>query len=155
MSSHGPWRTDDFDALSWHDAHVHGLNLNAFNSDLGTADLSLDIDFILRWKSLDSGFEFTVSQATLCFHEVSDLRVALDYKSPTAGMCPFAIDHIEREQLEWRHDGETYRWVIVINWPPGSIEFASPGFTQTLIGVPHVQTEQWLQEQDRRSASAA
>jgi len=155
MSKHGPWRTDDFEALSWHDAHVHGLNLDAFNPGEGTANLSLDIDYILEWKNVGAGFEFTVAQATLRFHEVFGLKIALDYESPTAGMSPFAIDHIEREVIERKYGSQTYRWTIAINWPVGSIEFQSPGFTQILVGESHVQGQQWLEEKDRNSPSAA
>ena len=40
----GPWSTNDFDAMSWHDVHVHGFRFASLNESLGSADVVLDID---------------------------------------------------------------------------------------------------------------
>ena len=48
MNNLGPWSTEDFEQLSWHDVHVHGIKLEEFWPDNGSADLLLDIDYILR-----------------------------------------------------------------------------------------------------------
>jgi hypothetical protein len=37
----GPWRTEDFDSLSWHDVHVHGLRFASFSEDEGSTELVL------------------------------------------------------------------------------------------------------------------
>ena len=99
------WHTADFDALSWHDVHVHGFRI-VENGD-GTAELQLDIDFILEWLSLESGhglFRFRIAQAMLQFHEVFGLRFALDYVACSAGMSAFAIEGITRVPLREAED---------------------------------------------------
>ena len=90
MSDRGPWGTEDFEAMSWHDVHVHGIRLEGFNEAEGSADLVLDIDYILNWQKSGSGFLFTVCQAVLRFHNVFGLKVELNYAAPSAGMCPFS-----------------------------------------------------------------
>src|SRR5882757_2142473 len=97
MDRAGPWTNDDFDALGWHDVHVHGVRLEAFKEENGSADLILDIDYILKWEKSGQGFLFTVCRADLQFHNVFGLRLTLDYATPTAGMCAFSLEGIERE----------------------------------------------------------
>ena len=155
MSSAGPWHTEDFDSLSWHDVHVHGVRFDTFKDDNGSADLALDIDYILKWEKAGPGFQFTVCQADLRLHDVVDLKFNLDYATPKAGMCPFSIDGVEREVVSFPNGYQSYRWRIKINWPSGLLEFQAPGFTQTLIGTPHVQSHQALQPEQRRGAVAA
>lgn len=155
MSQSGPWTTEHFDALSWHDVHVHGFRLDTFREDEGAADLVLDIDYILEWHNVEGAFEFTVCPATLRFHEVFALRLSLDYAGPTAGMCPFSIHGIEREPLAFPTGHTSYKWRIPINWPRGEIEFQAPGFTQTLTGTPRPHSAQWLAPEHRANGRAA
>jgi hypothetical protein len=140
----GPWSNDDFDNLSWHDVHVHALRFGAFNETEGTCDLLLDLDYILRWEKAQDGFLFTVCQAILRFHRVFNFKMALDYASPTAGMCPFSIDGIVREPVQAPTGYKYYRWRITINWPQGTLEFEAPNFAQTLVGSPSIQNGQSL-----------
>jgi hypothetical protein len=51
MNSAGPWTTNDFDAMSWHDVHVHEFRLDGYKESEGSADLILDIDYILKWDN--------------------------------------------------------------------------------------------------------
>ena len=139
MNASGPWTTDYFDAMSWHDVHVHGLRMDAFNDQNGSADLVLDIDYILKWEKAEDTIRFTVCRADLRFHDVFALKLTLDYAAPTAGMCPFSISGIEREVLTGR---KSYAWRLPVNWPTGSLEFQAPGFTQVLTGKPRVQLGQ-------------
>ena len=150
MNKLGPWTTDDFDGLSWHDVHVYGFQLDTFKPDDGVADLILDIDYILEWKNTEEGFMFTVCQAVLRFHEVFMLNMKLDYATSTAGMCPIRIDKIERLLLEYPGGSTSYHWKIEVNWPPGIIEFDALGFTQTLIGQPVVSDDQALPQETRQ-----
>jgi hypothetical protein len=149
MNHLGPWTNDDYNTLSWHDVHIYGFQLETFNSENGTADLLLDIDYILRWENTKEGFLFTVCQAALCFHEVFNLRFSLDYMTPTVGLCPFALADVERELLEFPTGHKTYQWSLPFNWPSGKIEFEAPGFTQTLIGTPQLQGWQTLPPEKR------
>jgi hypothetical protein len=149
MTNLGPWHTEDFDTLSWHDVHVHGVRLGAFNPDEGEADLFLDIDYILNWEKIEDEFRFTVCRAELVFHSAFRLKMTLDYATRTAGMCPFSIDGIEREFLSFPTGFTSFRWRIPINFPVGSIEFEAPRFTQTLTGKPVVQSRQSLSSEQR------
>jgi hypothetical protein len=155
MSDRGPWGTADFEALSWHDVHVHGFRLEGFNAEEGSAELVLDIDYILRWQESGEGFLFTVCQAVLRFHSVFGLKLELNYAAPSAGMCPFSVAGVERELLVAPNGHKSYRWRIPINWPQGSLEFEAPGFTQTLIGEPHFQSQQFLPPEKRNGSVAA
>jgi hypothetical protein len=145
LNNLGPWHTEDFEALSWHDVHVHGLSLDTFAPNEGACDLVLDIDYILNWSESEAGIVFTVCRATLRFHAVFGLKLILDYKSPTAGMSPFSINEIKREVVAYQNGTGTYHWKILVNWPVGSLEFEASEFTQTLVGLPRVQEQQWLE----------
>jgi len=155
MNEHGPWTTDDFDELSWHDVHVHAFRLDSFDEATGTADLLLDLDFLLEWGQDADGFWFIVCPACLRFLEVFALRMSLDYESPTAGMCPFSIHQIRRKPLENLAQSESYRWQILINWPKGEIAFQASGFTQVLTGTPRRHRGQWLESAERSGVGAA
>ena len=155
MNSAGPWHTEDFDSLSWHDVHVHGFRLDTFKDESGSADLVFDIDYILKWEKSGDGFLFTVCQADLRFHQVFGLTFSLDYATPTAGMCPFSIAGVERELVKFPTGFQSYRWRLPINWPKGLCEFQAPGFTQTLTGAPYVQSHQALTPEKRRGGIAA
>ena len=153
MNNHGPWTTEDFDSLSWHDVHVHGLRLAGFNATHGSADLVLDIDYILKWEKFGTGFQFTLCPAELTFHGVFGLKVELDYATPTAGMCPFSIHAVNREPLESSSGSKSYRWHIPINWPHGSLRFEAPAFTLALVGTPLVHSQQSLSPEQRARAA--
>ncbi|MCL2297917.1 MAG: hypothetical protein FWC38_03800 [Proteobacteria bacterium] len=138
--------------MSWHDVHVHGFRLASFNEAESTADLVFDIDYILEWKQDGCVFTFVVCPATLCFKDAFDLQFSLDYAKPTAGMCPFSINRIRREQIEFPTGYKSYQWVIEIDWPNGEICFQSPGFIQTLTGSPKSVAEQWLSSELRNNS---
>jgi hypothetical protein len=137
------WTEEDFDSLSWHDNHVHAMELANFNEENGTCDLVLMIDHILDWiGAADRTISFRVAPALLTFHDVFALRVELDYARVSAGMTPFSIDRIEREPLSYG----SFRWKIAINWPEGSITFEAPRFTQQLTGEPVESSTQALHD---------
>lgn len=143
------WHTEDFESLYWHDIHIYGFHFDSFIPEEGVTDLIFDIDYILKWESVNNELLFTVCRATLRFHKVFGMRFMLDYATPSAGMCPFSIDGIEREFLKHSTDFNSFHWSIKVNWPQGYIEFDSSGFTQTLIGMPVVQSSQSLSSKHR------
>ena len=150
MKKNGPWNTDDFDLMSWHDVHVHGFKLIDFDDDEGAADLLLDIDYILNWEQTDNEFMFTVCRAELRFHKVFGMKFELDYETPKAGMCPFSIDGIERKPLEFSTGYKSFYWRIPISWPRGFIEFQAPSFNQIMVGEPFLQKDQLLSSEKRK-----
>ena len=137
------WSNEHFSELSWHDNHVHGFVIRA--GAHGAGELELDLDFILEW--LPSGGTrcmFRMAPATLTFHEVTDLDVALSYTSPSAALGPFSLQSIGREPFVHPNGHASFRWNLAVNWPSGSITFISSGFTQVLRAEPVESSEQYL-----------
>jgi hypothetical protein len=141
------WVTADYDDLSWHHNHVHGLAIQS--GPHGCGDLILDIDFIVEWVQCGERFEFILAPADLVFHSVSRLKVEVDYENPQAAITPFSISGIERELVSYPTGYTSYRWSIEVNWPEGLIEFAAPGFTQTLRSTPIRVGQQFLETHAR------
>ncbi|MEM6554059.1 MAG: hypothetical protein AAF750_18230 [Planctomycetota bacterium] len=144
------WTTDDFESLSWHDCHVHGFRFGPLNEECGSADLLFDIDFIEQWQCGDDGVcRFVLAPATLTFHAATELRLDIDFEAIQAGMAPFSLDGIEREQVQYTPRHSSYRWRLPVNWPSGEITFESPGFTQVRRGETRVTTNQCLSAAER------
>lgn len=142
------WTHERFEELSWHDNHVHAMRITEGRHGAGA--LILDLDFILEWmKSPGGQFQFRLAPALLRFVEVTNLRISLDYATPTAALGPFSIHAIERT-LEKRERYEAQLWTIDVNWPAGEIVFEANGFEQQLYGVPVISNEQCLKPHERR-----
>jgi hypothetical protein len=74
--------TDEYDALRWHDNIIYALHLDAADPDRGVwrSDLVLDIDHIVEWIcGTDGSVQFRIAPATLVFHDVTDLRITIDF----------------------------------------------------------------------------
>jgi hypothetical protein len=141
------WTHRQFDEMSWHDNHVHALRIVAGSH--GAGRLILDIDYILDWVKGDGGScRFRIVPATLEFIDVTNLRFALDYATPTAGLAPFSIHAIER-RMEHRERYEAQIWTIQINWPVGEISFEAAGFEQRGFGEPILTAAQFLNPEAR------
>jgi hypothetical protein len=146
------WYTADFDRMSWHDVHVHGFRI--VETGEGVADLVFDLDYILEWlgPEADGHYRFRVAQAILQFHDVSALRLALDYEACSATPGPFLISRIARTPLRLDAGGDDagpWRWEIEVIWPEGDLAFDSPGFSQWLVGEVVEQPAQWLRPEQR------
>lgn len=140
------WTDQQFEQMSWHDNYVHALRVVEGSNGLG--ELVLDIDYILEWVNGTEGFQFKVTPATLAFRDVSGLRIALDYATPTAGIGPFSIHAIERSR-EPREHYVAQSWKIVINWPVGEITFEASGFVQRSHGRVIFSNAQGLRPEER------
>jgi hypothetical protein len=146
----------DFERLTWHDCTIWGLELHPPDPDAGdwACDLVLDIDFIVEWLCDVGGrgcAQFRVAPATLRFHTVADLRIAITWGGPGVLLHEAAIDRIEREPIAAAPGGQpVHRWRIALNWPPaGEIAFTASGFTQTLRAEPVVTGRQSLPRRGR------
>jgi hypothetical protein len=149
----------DFERLSWHDCHLWRLEIRAGDPgvDDWTSDLALDIDFIVEWLcTTDGRAAFRVAPATLVFHGVTDLRIAIDWgdSGHRTALHEVSIDRIEREPVRDQKvylDRRYHRWVIRLNWPrDGEIAFGAAGFTQTLRSDPVLVEEQRLSARERQ-----
>ena len=88
------WTNDDFEAMSWHDCHVHALRIT--EGQHGSGELELDIDYILEWRREQNTYSFLLVPARLRFHDVFALRIAVDWHHASAGLGPFSLSGIER-----------------------------------------------------------
>ena len=140
------WTHQNFSEMSWHDNHVHALRI--VEGPHGAGELILDLDYILEWIREPDGYKFRILPVALRFIEVTDLRVALDYATPTAALGPFSIHSIERRTVpRERYAAEI--WKISINWPKGEITFEAKGYEQQATGTAVVSKSQCLHPAER------
>ena len=140
------WTDQQFEEMSWHDNHVHALRI--VEGEYGAGELTLDLDYIVEWICDADRYRFRIVPVCLRFLEVTDLRVVLDYSTPTAALGPFSIHAIERRS-EVRERYVAQLWKIAINWPQGEIVFEAKGFEQRGIGTPVVSEHQCLRPEER------
>lgn len=143
------WTDADFDAMSWHDNHVHALEIRS--GDHSAGELLLGLGYILEWLPPVQGVHtFRIAPAVLHFRDVIDLSIQLDYATPSAALTPFSISSITKDVHAFPTRGHTYRWKIDVNWPEGSITFLASGYSQSLTGPAVVTPEQFLSLAQRR-----
>lgn len=121
-------------------------------------DLVLDIDHtVASVPGDDERLRFLVAPATFIFHNVTDLRISIDFDDSGLQMASseIRIGGVTRmQQLEEEQniclDRPYYFWRIEIMSPPASeITFGASGFTQTLRAEPVLQAEQKLASPSR------
>lgn len=148
----------EFDGLRWHDNALYGLRLDLGDPARGDwrSDLVLDIDHIVAWLcGPDGRVRFRVAPATLTFHHVTDLRIAVDCgdSGNRTALHALSINAITRERLQDQKiclDRPYYRWRIALNLPEGgAIAFGASGFSQVLRAAPVVRDQQQLSPAER------
>jgi hypothetical protein len=146
------------DLPSWHDNLIYGLRFDPPDPDREDwrSDLIFDIDYIVEWIcGTDGGVTFRIAPATLVFHDVTDLSIAVDYGGGgyPQTLNELSIASITREPI--RREGAAgplpyYRWTMALNLPTdGEIAFGASGYTQTLRAEPTLHKEQRLPKGDR------
>ncbi|WP_153045167.1 hypothetical protein [Sinorhizobium americanum] len=147
-------RTLDDDLVwRWHDNLIYGISFKIGDPEKQDwrSDLVLDIDFIAEWLCGASGeFRFRVAPATLTFHDVADLQIAIDHgdSDGRTAMNELSIDHVTRERLARPFD--FWHWTIRLNSPTGGkIAFCASGYSQILRTEPKLVTEQHLPRGER------
>lgn len=139
---------------AFHDNHVHGLQI--VESEDGQGELILDIDHIVEWLCPNGGsFSFKVAPAYLTFHQIFNLSISVNYKSASAGICPFSIHEIHRQEFTYPSGGIGLQWCIELNWPNGEISFESAGFSLEQMAEPIETTGQYLSNEQRQAMLAA
>jgi hypothetical protein len=151
----GTGESSDELAWHWHDNLIYGVKFNIGDPEKQEwhSDLIFDIDFIVEWLCEPSGaFRFRVAPATLVFHQVGDLSLAIDHGDSGGrnGLTEWAINCVTRDRLDRPFD--YWRWTIALSMPSGgAIAFCSSGFTQTLRSEPVLSLDQCLPRAERRS----
>ena len=122
------------------------------------ADLVPDIDHVVEWLCGEGRpIRFRVAPATLTFHDVTDLRIAIDCgdSGGRIALHAFSIDAITRERIldqKICFDRPYYRWRIALNSTPGgALTFGGSGFTQVLRAEPVLLGQQQLSPADRKA----
>ena len=155
------WTETEFERLSWHDCHIWRLTIRTGDPDRGdwTSDLELDLDFIVEWLcGTDGSVSFRVAPATLTFHDVSGLHVAISWggSGDRTAVHEISIDRIEREPVAGQQEHVArpcHRYTVHTNWPAGGrLSFAAARFTQRLGREPIFKKEQWLSSAERLPA---
>lgn len=146
-------RFETYEPYAWHDDTLRGLRFALGDPDAGDwrADLVLDVDHITAWEAGEDGrIRFRVAPATLTFHHVTDLRLAVDWgdSGHRTALHPCTIDRIERARIANQKiclDRPYWRWRIVLAWPrDGEIAFGASDLTLDLRAEPVLQEEQQL-----------
>jgi hypothetical protein len=111
----------------------------------------LDIDHIVAWPcGADANARFRDALATLRFHDVTDLQIAINCgdSGGQVALHPLSIDAITRERIREQKiclDRPYWRWRIASNWPRGgALTFGASGFTQALRAAPVLLERQQL-----------
>lgn len=144
------WTDEQFDEMSWHDNCVHALRI--VEGIHGAGELILDLDYILEWIEAEESFRFRILPVTLKFRGVTNLRISLDYATPTIALGPFSIHAIERK-IEQRERYVAQVWKLLINSPVGEITFEAQGFEQRGVGASQISNGQWLSPEEREHRS--
>ena len=153
----------DFEQMSWHDCSIWRIEFLVGDpeEDDWTGDLALGLDFIVEWLcGVDGRATFKIAPATLVFHGVTDLKIAIDWGVTDfqAAIHDLSIARIERDRVQNQKvylDQPYFRWTIELNWPEGGvISFGAVGYTQTLLSEPIISARQRLslKERSRRTA---
>jgi hypothetical protein len=145
------WTDADFESLSWHDNHVHGLGLR--EGEYG-GQLVLDLDYISEWRcGADKTCRFMLAPAELTFENVTDLEIGIDSRGIAMG--PLSIGEIRREATEHTNQFGRCWWRIALNSPKGDIAFQASGFVQELRAAPVESSRQFLHWEERQQHRAA
>ncbi len=155
--------TEDFDQYCWHDCRIWGIEFRVGEPELGdwTSDLRLDIDYLCQWLCDAGPCQFRVAPAFLVFHEVMNLKIAIERRDPDGHFVPahpLSIAEIERQPAATSSSPPgwpRYSWRIKLNDPEGGeITFLASGFTQTLRTEPVVLDEQTFPLRERQKLLA-
>jgi hypothetical protein len=146
------------ESASFHDNLIYAVRLDPADPDTGDwqSRLCFDIDHIVEWIcGIDGRARFRVAPATLAFHDVTDLRIGVDFGGSgyPQSINELSIDRIEREPVTPEGGAGPrpyYRWRIRLNLPAGGeIAFAASGYALSLRAEPVLLDEQRLPPKQR------
>ncbi len=141
----------------FHDDTIHAIQFIPVDvdDDNWESELILDIDHITDWvKSSKDGYEFDVAEATLSFHDVSEISIRCRILG--GGANPIPIDRIERsdEPIIKRGDYVCFEWAICLNdGDDGTIRFIASGYSLEKARKPIRLSEQMIPKSQRLALS--
>ncbi|MBP1861056.1 hypothetical protein [Rhizobium herbae] len=115
-----------FDIMGWHDSRVYSLILPKDD-----CSLTIDLDYIFQWHQRDGQFVgFDVAPCLLTFHNISGLKIALDYANRGSAY----ISDIHRKGPKPAPKAGVELWEYEIELDSGTISFTATGYTQSVTG---------------------
>lgn len=140
---------------SFHDNLIHGI---VFHSDVGefSSDIALDIDHIEKWiKNESNEIFFTISRALLIFHDVTDLKISVDWgnsnNSKFLGDAPgLYINNITKRKIYSPISDEYFLWHIDTNNHNSKIIFGATSFSLEMKGKQQTVNRQFLLKRERQ-----
>lgn len=144
----------DFDSCYFHDNAIHGISLPGYG-DIPSV-LAFDIDYIVTWGQCSANGKalFSISQALLYFHHVTDLNINISWvnSSHTTSESGVYIIDIEREVVATKlRLPQYFKWKIVTNNDNYSFSFGASTLVMELLGEPHLVDRQYLLNNERIS----
>ena len=132
--------------MGWHDATVYSIMLPQANFTI-----SFDIDYIFKWhRTLTEFCGWDVAPCTLEFHNVSGLKVSLDWQLPGGIMQgDTSILDIRRQNRQISANGKFVCWDYEIDLDVGEISFNATGFEQVVRTPPTFSESQFLGRKNR------
>jgi hypothetical protein len=120
----------DFECLGFHDCYVYGIRWS-----IEEFAMQFDLDYIVKWvepAAEDQRYQFWVCPAELCFKNIADTQVNLNWK----GLAPECqIQDIRRHDSRVTPNGSIqWRWNIELATPEGSIALWATGFELRIKG---------------------
>lgn len=149
----------DFENYSFHDNAIHGIFLPGYEKN-EESTLSFDIDHILQWGECSGNTveSFSVSQALLSFHNVTDLnaRIAWSNSNYTSSESGIYIIDINREivRTTLRHP-QYFKWNIITNSDSYAFSFGASSLSLKLLGNTHKLDRQHLLSNEREFFSTS
>ncbi len=141
----------------FHDDTIHAIQFIPVDveDEDWECELILNIDHITNWvKSSKNGYEFDVVEATLSFHDVSEISIRCSITG--GGANPIPIDRIERsdEPIIQRGEFKCFGWVIFLNdGDDGIIRFIASGYSLEKARKPISLSEQMIPKSQRLALS--
>lgn len=140
---------DDF-----HDNLIHGI---VFYSEPGelSSDIALDIDYIYEWVKTDSNeINFVISKALLKFHEVTDLKLSIDWGETNNSFFSghasgLYITNITKTKIHSPIANDYFLWCIYTNSHDSCINFGASSFSLEITGSQRTVNRQFLLRNER------
>lgn len=129
MNVKDTWTVEDFEEMGWHDNHIHAIFFPDEN-----LELCLDIDYLFKWilDDVSSIYSYWVSPCILCFFDVQNLKISIDFKN-TIGLV---ILDINKHNSRLSPNKKTTLWDFEIMTDKGYIKFESSGYSQIVKKQP-------------------
>lgn len=144
---------------TFHDNLIRGICFASGMEDF-SSDIHFDIDHILEWVNCSTqpgDSLFSVSKATLKFHDVSDLVINLSlektnhsqFSSLTSGIYILDILKEKIESSLSNTGNHYYKWKIITTDKGCTIQFGAASMSLELFGTPKIVNRQYLTNDER------